>query len=260
MSVLLQTKTIFETKLFGVVPWKSVQVNSQTTQFLAAFIETPKGHTYTLNVGSSYHAPPLGSVVLIDTAAQHEIQGQNQDATWHKVVEYIRAKEEGSSAVAAAKVAETVPEPLRATVYAAPRDDDEPVLPPFPVVYFVAEKGEFFRNGPALVTKVNPDGSLNMSVFADNSEVFFVQNIQPRSETLRNRCYVAYPSTAQPSTEPPADSGVVTTEQPKRRGRPPKPAEEPAAAPESAADAPGSADDADVTLEELERLTAPDAA
>lgn len=254
MSVLLQTKTIFETKLFGVVPWKSVQVNSQTTQFLAAFIETPKGHTYTLNVGSSYHAPPLGSVVLIDTAAQHEIQGQNQDATWHKVVEYIRAKEEGSSAVAAAKVAETVPEPLRATVYAAPRDDDEPVLPPFPVVYFVAEKGEFFRNGPALVTKVNPDGSLNMSVFADNSEVFFVQNIQPRSETLRNRCYVEYPALARPV------EGHPGAEPPKRRGRQPKPAEEPAAAPESATDAPGAAEDSDVTLEELERLTAPDAA
>lgn len=260
MSVLLQTKTIIDTKLLGIVPWKCVQVRNQTTQFLSASIETPKGHSYTLNVGSSYHAPPLGSIVLIDETAGREIQGQNQDATWHRIVEYIKAKEDGSSAVVAAKVAEVIPEPLRAPQFVAPSADDDPVLPPFPVVYFIADRGEFFRNGPALVTRANQDGSLNLSVFADNSEVYFVQNIMPRSETLRNRCFVPYPSATAQAGEPPA------TVEPKRRGRPPKAqtVAEPAGDAEPTSETPPSGDandqGQDEDLEELERLTAPDAA
>jgi hypothetical protein len=194
MSVLLTVKNIFATKLLGIVPWSSVAVTNSTGQELYADIETPKGHRYKLAVKTSYSAPPLGAVTLSDGTDPKNpselVHGQNQDATWHRVTEYIKAKEAGSSAAEAAKVATVIPEHLQIAVKPAETDDVEIPVPP--MVYFIAGRGEFYRNGPALVTRRNPDGTLNITVFADGSEQFYVQNVQPRSDDLPNHCYVAY--------------------------------------------------------------------
>lgn len=194
MSVLLTVKNIFATKLLGIVPWSSVAVTNSTGQELYADIETPKGHKYHLAVKTSYSAPPLGAVTLSDGTDPKNpselVHGQNQDATWHRVTEYIKAKEGGSSATEAAKVATVIPEHLQ--VAPAAREPDEVEIPTPPMVYFIAGKGEFYRNGPALVTRRNPDDTLNLTVFADGSDQFYVQNVQARSDELRNHCFVEY--------------------------------------------------------------------
>lgn len=302
MTVLLTVKNIFATKLIGIVPWSCVAVTNSTGQELYADIETPKGHRYKLAVKSSYSAPPLGALTLFDGTDPKNpselVHGQNQDATWYRLTEYIIAKEGGSSAAEAAKVAAVIPEHLQVTAAARAPDDVEIPLPP--MVYFVAGRGEFYRNGPALVTRRNENGTLNITVFADGSDPFYQQNVQPRSDELRNHCYVEYmaPAALVDAAVKMMNSDVIeetefdalgakpqeqwTREQieaMKRRARPmvtgdgggkmvlpdglqswpAHPALE-AALPKRAPETPTPQPDADLTLEEMERLTAPDPA
>lgn len=209
MSVLLTLKNVVNTKLLGVVPWSSVAVGNMTKTFLVADILTPKGHAYQLTVRSSSEAPPLGAVVLLDNSNPSKpkelIQGQNQDAAWHRVVEYIKAKEGGASSDIAAQVSTAIPEHLQAASAAIEPDDLE--IPYPAMVYFIAGKGEFYRNGPALVTRVHADGSLNVTVFADGSDPFYQQNVQPRSDELRHHCFAEYPKPGEAYT--PANLGTI---------------------------------------------------
>lgn len=288
MSVLLTVKDIFATKLLGIVPWSSVAVTNSTGQELYADIETPKGHKYKLSVKTSYSAPPLGAVTLFDGTDPKNpselVHGQNQDATWYRVTEYVKAKEAGSSAEVAAKVAAVVPEHLQVTV--APPAPDDVEIPDLGFVYFIAGRGEFYRNGPALVTRRLASGALNLSVFPEGSEVYYQENVQPRSDTLRNHCFVEYPSpgaidyatvkemiaevldvTKFDCSEAVNEAlhsalpGIVAAAKAELEHQTGiREVEFAPSAPTTDAEAPAPQIDADHSLEELERLTAPDPA
>jgi hypothetical protein len=66
------------------------------------------------------------------------------------------------------------------------------------MVWFIADPGVWYQNGPALVTRVNADGSYNLTVVPDGSEPFYRQNVRERSDGLRNVCWVAYTEDADP--------------------------------------------------------------
>lgn len=201
MSILLTVRGFFQTQLLGVVPWTNVAVTSSNGQELYADVNTPKGHAYSLMAKSSYVIPPLGQVVLKD-GDKEAVQGPNQDATWHRIAQYIKAKEGGASVDKAAEAASVVPEELKPP---APAEVDpyEPAIPFPPVVYYVASRGEFYRNGPALVTVENADGTLNLTVFANRSEPFSLENVPVRSDTQRHHCFVSYePQEAVAAAEP----------------------------------------------------------
>lgn len=191
MSVLQTVRYQVERGLAGVLQWQHFVVRNFTAQMAVIDVTTPKGNKYELVARSASEAPPLGQVVLrvvhSKDAIEDVIEGQNQDRTWLQVCEFLKAKETGDSSDNAAAKARAIAEPIVPEL--APDEIENPI-PPVPFVYFIAQKGEFYRNGWAFVTSAHTDGTLDLTVFARNHESYHVERIAKRSEELRYHCFV----------------------------------------------------------------------
>jgi hypothetical protein len=240
MSLMHNIRNFAEMKLQGVIPWSKFSFpDTEHTDVSNVSIEGKKG-TYRIVVSSSYAVPPLGKVVFKDKDQGHEIEGQNQDDTWHRIAEYLKARESGETD-AATKVLEEhtgvsaemlgVREPVTKLPFTPP------LVPPVAFVFYISDPGVWYQNGPALVTRVNADGSYNLTVFPDGSEPFYRQNVGKQSDALRNVCWLDYPESTMPPREllvghklPTFDSDAAVKnaesalgiDHPPRRGRPPK--------------------------------------
>jgi hypothetical protein len=232
MSLMHNIRNFAEMKLQGVIPWSKFSFpDTEHTDVSNVSIEGKKG-TYRIVVSSSYAVPPLGKVVFKDKDQGHEIEGQNQDDTWHRIAEYLKARESGEEINAAEVVA-----PVRSAAPVSQMPYNPPLVPPVAFVFYVSDPGVWYQNGPALVTRVNADGSYNLTVFPDGSEPFYRQNVGKQSDALRNVCWVDYPESTMPPREllvghklPTFDSDAAVKnaesalgiDHPPRRGRPPK--------------------------------------
>lgn len=195
MSVLQTVRYHVDRELQGVVNWRDIVIVNNTGQMGVFEINTAKGNKYELIARSPSDAPPLGQVVLriVHDAdnKQDVINDLNRDRTWAMIAEFLRARESGESAaraVAAARAA--VPEVKQAS---APREDRGYSIPSRPLVYFIAQKGEFYRDGWAIVTgETEREGVkvLDLCVFAKNHEHYNVERVAPRSDDLPYHCYV----------------------------------------------------------------------
>lgn len=188
MSLQQKLRLFQGVQLGGVIAWESFQfpdvVNSDTSKCV---IEGKHG-TYRIAVTTSYAHPPLGWVRFTD--GDHEIEGANQDAAWHDIATYLKAKEakegaEQSKPVGCEKPAEPAPVvvPLHNPLQ----------IPDRSFVYYWAEPGAWYQNGPALVTRVNRDGSYSLTVFPEGSDPIHRNSVQRRSERLQNVCWEPYP-------------------------------------------------------------------
>jgi hypothetical protein len=61
-------------------------------------------------------------------------------------------------------------------------------------VYYWAAAGEWYHNGPALVTGVNRDGSYDLTVFPKGSEPLYRERIGRKTDKLQHVCWEEYPS------------------------------------------------------------------
>ncbi len=192
MSILQTVRYQVERGLAGVLQWQHFVVQNFTAQMAVIEVRTPKGNTYELVARSASEAPPLGQVVLrivhSKDVKEDVLQGQNQDRTWLQVCEFLKAKETGDSSAHAAAKALAVSEPTPNENLAP--DDIENPIPPVPFVYFIAQKGEFYRNGWAFVTTAHANGTLDLTVSARNHESYHLERVAQRSEQLRNHCFV----------------------------------------------------------------------
>jgi hypothetical protein len=201
MSLMHNIRNFAEMKLQGVIPWSKFSFPDEThTDVSNVLIEGAKG-TYRIVVSSSYAVPPLGKVVFKDKDQGHEIDGQNQDDTWHRIAEYLKARELDAGTAALLPYAGVTDEmrgvpPEPAPIAKIPFTP--PLVPPVAFVFYISDPGVWYQNGPALVTRVNADGSYNLTVFPDGSEPFYRQTVGKQSDALRNVCWVDYPGQIPP--------------------------------------------------------------
>jgi hypothetical protein len=195
MSLLHNIRQFAETELQGVIPWSKFSFPDEVKSDVANVSIEGNAGLYRVVVSSSYAVPPLGWVQFTDHAAGHLIDGDNQAGTWHRIAGYLKAREAGDTVITPS-VAAAIVEMLPTAAKIAPLPVNELPIPPVPMVWYIADPGVWYQNGPALVTRINADGSYNLTVVPDGSEPFYRQNVQERSDGLRNVCWVSYPVTA----------------------------------------------------------------
>jgi hypothetical protein len=210
MSLMHNIRNFAEIQLQGVIPWSKFSFPDTVHTDTANCSIEGKAGLYRVAVTSSYAAPPLGNVKFTDHDNGHEINGNNQDATWHEIAEYLKARERGEMRVGLKTHGLRDDGPIGSLdgaddVIMAPKVTAIPVnelpIPPVAFVWYIADPGVWYQNGPALVTRINADGSYNLTVFPDGSEPFYRQNVRERSDGLRNVCWVAYRSASGKSLE-----------------------------------------------------------
>lgn len=195
MSLMHNIRNFAEHQLQGVIPWSKFSFPDEVKSDVANVSIEGKAGLYRITVTSSYASPPLGNVKFTDHASGHEIEGNNQDGTWHLIAEYLKARERNEFTPDEIALIKELPAgaPLVINKIAALPVNELPI-PPVPMVWFVADPGVWYQNGPALVTRVNADGSYNLTVVPDGSEPLYRQNVRERSDGLRNVCWVRYES------------------------------------------------------------------
>jgi hypothetical protein len=193
MSLMHNIRNFAEIKLQGVIPWSKFSFPDETHTDVANVSIEGKAGLYRIVVSSSYAVPPLGKVVFKDHTSGHEIEGQNQDDTWHRIAEYLKANEANEWAPEdVAKMAAIEPKPPVINKI-VPLAVSELQIPPVAFVWYLSDPGVWYQNGPALVTRVNADGSYNLTVFPNGSEPFYRESVGERSDSLKNICWIAYP-------------------------------------------------------------------
>lgn len=211
MSLMHNIRNFAETQLQGIIPWSKFSFPDEVHTDVANVSIEGKQGLYRIVVSSSYAMPPLGHVKFTDHGNGHEIEGQNQDGTWHLIAEYLKGREKGEDPAAVEHdiatnlirgmnpaVMEAAGALLLGAAPVIPLPVAELQIPPVALVWYLSDPGVWYQNGPALVTRVNADGSYNLTVMPDGSEPFYRQNVGARSDTLRNVCWVAYPGTRLP--------------------------------------------------------------
>src|ERR1700730_13695207 len=93
MSLMHNIRNFAEIQLQGVIPWSKFSFPDETHTDVANVSIDGKAGLYRIVVSSSYAVPPLGKVVFKDHANGYEIEGDNQDGTWHRIAEYLKANE-----------------------------------------------------------------------------------------------------------------------------------------------------------------------
>lgn len=231
MSLQQKLRAFASIQLGNLIPWESFRFPDTSHSDTSRCVIEGKNGTYRLSVTSSYAHPPLGWIVFKD--GDHEITGANQDAAWHEIAVYLKAKEGGEQPAE--------PKPIKSV---APLVADESVVIPLQYdalgipdrcfVYYFAEPGAWYQNGPALVTRINRDGSYQLTVFPEGSDPIFRANVQRRSEKLRHVCWDEYQAKAAEITvnrfevdnaqlrEEIAELRVQVADLMQRRGRQPK--------------------------------------
>ncbi len=188
MSLMHNIRNWSEFKLQGIIPWSAFTFPDTEHTDTANCVIQGKSRVYRIAVTSSYAHPPLGHVVFTDTKSGEVIEGDNQDAAWHNIAEHLRQYEQPFSGPVAAPEAA----PVRVTAPVITLPQTEVKVPSLSLVWYVSDPGVWYQNGPAVVTRENKDGTLNLTVMPDGSEPFYRQNVGQRSDVLRNVCWVPY--------------------------------------------------------------------
>jgi hypothetical protein len=202
MSLMHNIRNFAETQLQGVIPWSQFSFPDEVHTDRANVSIDGRGGLYRIAVTSSYAAPPLGHVQFTDHGNGHEIAGNNQDGTWHLIAEYLKKREAGDQPIETQEAIwdkqrqEEARAALNTMADVVPLPVAEILVPPVALVYYFSDPGVWYQNGPALVTRVNADGSYNLTVMPDGSEPFYRQNVGQRSDSLKNVCWVPYPNPA----------------------------------------------------------------
>jgi hypothetical protein len=207
MSLLHNIRQFAETELQGVIPWSKFSFPDEVKSDVANVSIEGKAGLYRVVVSSSYAVPPLGQVQFTDHATGHEISGDNQAGTWHRIAEYLKGREVGGDSdwakakEALLKRADVLASQMFPVVQVAPLPVNELPIPPVPMVWYISDPGVWYENGPALVTRINADGSYNLTIFPDGSDQIYRQNVRERSDGLRNVCWTAYRSASGKTRE-----------------------------------------------------------
>jgi len=184
MSLQQKLRAFAQLQLGGVIPWEAFKFPDIVNSDVSNCVIEGKHGTYRLTVTSSYTAPPLGRVVFTD--GDTAIEDVNQDAVWHRVAEHLKAREKGEDVAAEPVVA--------AAPVVVPITHNPLAIPERAFVYYWAEPGAWYQNGPALVTRVNRDGSYNLAVFPEGSDPVHRERVGQKSDKLQHVCWEEYPA------------------------------------------------------------------
>ena len=192
-SLQQKLRAFAQLQLGGIIPWEAFKFPDTVNSDVSRCVIEGKHGEYRITVTSSYTAPPLGRVVFAD--GDTAIEDVNQDAVWHRIAEHLKARETGDPMLPV----ESAPAPA----VVVPITHNPLAVPERAFVYYWAEAGAWYQNGPAMVTRVNRDGSYNLVVFPENSEPVHRERVGKKSDRLQHICWEEYPGAVaeRPSDE-----------------------------------------------------------
>lgn len=194
MALLHTLRQFVERDLRNVIAWSNVLVSNPSSDHITALLEGKRGR-YRLDVVSGYSKPPLGEMVLREDGGPALVTGNNQDGTWYLVAEHIKKAEKGEGATPAAEPI-AVPSAPAPEVIALRPAEPLAILTRSPLVYYIPARGEHYAAGPALVTGINADGTLDLSTFPRDGEPVLRSRVRERGSepNATHNCWAHYES------------------------------------------------------------------